>query len=266
MGIASIVNKQTKKKDINEALVESIMTAIKIQNPPYQSTKANIKPSKIQCDRQMYYILTNGQANLVQTTDPKLILIQKMGSYIHLLIQEAMSKAEPQGIILRKPEDIVEAAIARGINTQIVPSKYDSNNPYEAHCYNSDYNISFMWDGGIYFKDSKTLIEIKSEDHFKSIQRIAPDPEHIEQSTCYSLGLGVDDVIFLYVNRNYLNIKSYLVHIDNMMKQEVLDKFARVNDAVSKGTLPEKIKCKSCKYCDYTVICKSNINSVEEVN
>ena len=263
MGLASLVNKQVKQKGPEEVVVDAIMNSIKVLNPPSQHSNANIKPSKIQCERQMYYILTNAPANAVTTTDPKLTMIQKVGTYCHLMIQEAMSKANPSMIIYRDPHDLVKEAEAKGLHTHIVPTTHSEDNKYECHCYNDEYDLSFMWDGALYIKDLSTIVEIKSEDHFKNIKRLAPDEGHIEQATCYSLALGVDDVVFLYLNRNYLNIKPYLVHVTPEMKQVVIDKINRVNAAKAAGDLPPKITCKACKYCDFTRICRGDFNPLD---
>lgn len=260
MNIAGIVNQQTKTKSIEDALVEALMNAIKVQNPPSVSTKANVKPSKMGCDRQMYYILTKATPNAVSTVDPKLVLIQKTGTFIHSMLQEAMAKAAPQGIVFRDPKEVAQLAAEKGINTKIVPATHSTDNPYEVHCYNEDYDLSFMWDGAVYFKDLNTIIEIKSEDHFKWMKRTRPDDGHIEQATCYSLGLGINTVIFLYVNRNYMSIKAYKVTITDDMRQEVKDHITSVKGKVAAKELPAKVTCKSCKYCDYTKACKADVN------
>lgn len=263
MGLASLVNKQVKQKGPEEVVVDAIMNSIKVMNPPSQHSSANIKPSKIQCERQMYYILTGARANELTTTDPKLTLIQKVGTHCHLLLQEAMSQANPGMIIYRDPKDLVKEAEAKGLHTHIVPTSHSQDNKYECHCYNDDYGFSFMWDGALYIKDLSAIVEIKSEDHFKNIKRISADEGHIEQATCYSLALGIDTVIFLYLNRNYLNIKPYLVKITPEMKQVVIDKIDRVQAAKRAGELPTKCTCKACKYCDYTGICRGDFNPLD---
>lgn len=262
-GIASFINKQAKSKDVGTAIVNSIETSLKLLNPPSRSTRPNIKPSKLQCERQMYYILTQAPTDPIRSTDPKLIMMQKVGTFMHSLIQEALasSHAKAQGIIFRTPEDVVAGAALRGLHTRIVPSTHSRTNQYECHSYNEDYGISFMWDGGIYFRDTKAIIEIKSEEHFKHMKRMKPDPEHIEQATCYSICLGIDTVIFLYVDRNYMTIKSYQVEIDDMMKSEVIAKINRVKQAVADRVLPAKCEGKKpCKYCDYCKACKADLN------
>ena len=263
MSLASLINQNTKSDNLEDALVEAIMNAIRVQNPPSRRTKANIKPSKMGCERQMYYILTSATPNKVSTVDPKLVMIQKIGTFIHSLLQETLSKAKPQGIVFRDPRDVAKLAKENGLNTEIVPTNHSSSNPYEVHCYNSDYDLSFMWDGAIYFKDLDAIIEIKSEDHFKWMKRTAADDGHIEQATCYSLGLGINTVIFLYVNRNYLGIKPYKVEITEDMRQVVRDKVKSVKAKVDAKMLPPREKCKACQYCDYTQVCKADVNPLE---
>lgn len=263
-GLASIINKQSKSKNIGDALIEAIQTSMKVNNPPSRSMRPNIKPSKLQCERQTYYILIQAPSDPIRSTDPKLILMQKIGTFVHLLVQEALAKASSQGVLFRTPEDVVKSAEEHGLNTHPVPSTHETINPYECHSYNEDYDISFMWDGSVYFREQKVLIEIKSEDHFKNIKRTAPDLEHIEQVTCYALSLGIDVAVFLYIDRNYLTMKAYRVEIDEVMKQDVITKISRVKAAVETRTLPEKVICKACKYCDFTKACKAGLNRSRE--
>jgi len=265
MGLAGLINKQTKQQDIENSLVEAIFDSIRVNNPPSQRTKQNIKPSKTMCLRQMYYILTGAPANAVTTTDPKLIMIQKVGTFIHSLIQEAMFQGSNQGIIFKEPRAVVALAAERGIPTRVAETTHSTDNPYECHCINDEWNLSFMFDGAILFKNRSILIEIKSEDHFKWMKRIAPDDQHIEQATYYSIGLDMDEVIFLYVDRNYMTIKAYRITITEEMKERAKEKMRTAKKHVDSKTLPEAVKCTACKYCDYTKACKSNLNPLAEI-
>ena len=48
------------------------------------------------------------------------------------------------------------------------------------------------------YHDRKYIIEIKTETSMKFNKRFEPDPKHLLQAACYSICLGVDEVIFLY--------------------------------------------------------------------
>ena len=93
-------------------------------------------------------------------------------------------------------------------------------------------------------------MEIKTETMFKFNKHTEPYPEHKMQAACYGICLGVDDVLFLYENRDNFEKKAYTFHISEEMKQQVLDKLITCEAYVEKGISP-KIYCDSnyCPYC-----------------
>ena len=76
--------------------------------------------------------------------------------------------------------------------------------------------------------------------------------DHVKQVTCYSIMYDVDYYIILYVNASkkgwfmtdedkekYPDIRAFGIYVTEEMKQEVLDKFAGVIDAVDKKQPPK---------------------------
>lgn len=80
----------------------------------------------------------------------------------------------------------------------------------------------------------------------------APKEDHVKQCVCYSIMYDVDFYVILYVNTakkgwfmdeadqaKYPDIRAFGVYITESMKQEVLDKFANVLDAVENEAPPK---------------------------
>jgi CRISPR/Cas system-associated exonuclease Cas4 (RecB family) len=258
VSLAKRINQLSEERDFGTAFVNAMDLAIKEAGKPRRS-KPNIKPSKAGCLRQMYYILVEAPVDGKETVDPNMYLIQKDGTYMHTVLQEILAGAKNQGIEMLDPEAEIVKARQQGIDTIVIPSTHADDSPYEIHCYNRTYGISFKFDGMGIFMKKKFILEIKNEDHYKFLKRAQPEPEHIApQGTMYSLCLGVNYVLFIYVNRNYKRRKAYLVEITESMRQNQLDRIKLVRYASKKGLVPIKEVSKTCRYCNYKKLCKTH--------
>ena len=88
---------------------------------------------------------------------------------------------------------------------------------YETKLYDKNLNMSFLCDGIIRYKDKYYILELKTEASFKFNSRSDVDPKHHNQGTAYSHEFGIDDVIFIYINRDILDMKPYMT-FDELFK------------------------------------------------
>lgn len=129
----------------------------------------------------------------------------------------------------------------------------------ETKCFNEILNMRFLCDGLVLFHNRKYIIEIKTETSMKFNKRFEPDPKHLLQAACYSICLGVDEVIFLYENRDLCQKKAYHAVVTDELKQKVLDQIHEVMVHTEKSTLPPKSTVKrDCTYCLYKARCKTD--------
>jgi CRISPR/Cas system-associated exonuclease Cas4 (RecB family) len=263
MALMKTLNSLTKEKDFGEAFIAAMDAAIRAQNAPRKS-KPNIKPSKADCLRHMYYILTEAPVDGKETVDPDMTLIQKEGSAMHNIIQDILAKAEAQGIQFYMPAGEVEKAQQMGIRTIVRPSSHDEDTPYEVSCYNEDYDISFKFDGVLKFMGKKVIFELKNEDHFKWMRRVGPEPAHILQATFYSICLGINYVLLVYVGRNYKKRKAYLIEITDEMRATQITRIRIAQWCKKNNIVPSKEECKGCTYCAYKKQCKIDGDQTHE--
>jgi hypothetical protein len=264
MSLARKINQLTKK-DFGESFVNAMDLAIKEAGKPRVS-RANIKPSKSGCLRQMYYILTQAPVSGKESVNPDMYLIQQDGTYMHTVTQGILKDAEKQGIEMLDPAIEVAKAQAQGIKTVVRPSTHDADNPFELACYNENFDISFKFDGVGIFMKKKFILEIKNEDHFKWIKRTRPEDEHIApQGVMYSICLGIDYVLFLYVGRNYKKRKAYLVEITEAMKENQILRVKIVKYCVANKIVPMREKHKGCTYCNHKKLCTQDGDKTHEV-
>ena len=243
--IAKMV-KAGNSQGLAESFVSSLVETIQRTQPEYKPSTF-YKPSGVGgCIRQMYFERI-GQS-IRSNADYNLIAMGEAGTFRHEVLQEymvRMAEADKDFEWL----DVAEHLKHNPVEGTWVDDKFKKND-YETKCKNDLLQLSFLCDGLVRYKGKLYIMEIKTETMFKFTKHTEPYPEHKMQATCYGLCLGVDDVIFLYENRDSFEKKAYTFHVTDEMKQEVVDKLARCEEFVLKGESPKEF-CSSpyCPYC-----------------
>ena len=237
--------------DPSDQFLRDLSTTIeKVQDN--RKPSQTFKPSSMgSCKRNIYYQLTGVEPDS-SVEDASLIGICDSGTDTHERIQTYISKMASCGFdcIWVDVEEFVKTS-GKSLPSTTVKRKCGM----ETKLYDSKYNMSFLCDGVVKYRGEYYIIEIKTEMSRKFGTHDAPFSHHIEQATCYSLCLGIDKVIFLYINRDVHVMKTYLVDITDRLKQKVIDEIEEVNHYVTNGTLPPKETTK-CAYCRYRSTCR----------
>lgn len=211
------------------------------------------KPSSMNCARQMVYQVLGKDA-----TDTKAnycsVGIVNSGSDIHERIQGYIDKMKDNGI------DCEYVDVADFIKSRdIVDVEVKGKSGVETKLYDVSLNMSFMCDGIIRYKGKYYILEIKTETSNKFWQRSGVDPAHHNQATAYSVALHLDEVMFVYISRDTLDLKSYLFKVTPEMKA-ILVGLIEYCDSYAKKFLippkPETVDRKTCNYCGYKELCK----------
>lgn len=249
--IHNLIHQAVEVMPAEQAFLADLIAVIERTSETRTPSKS-YKPSSLDCLRKMYYQVV-GEPPAVGQEDHGLIGMSETGSFRHGIVQQAVMNMQKMGI------DCEWISVADYIKKHkpagTIVVKECGN---ETKCYNSILNMSFLCDGVIRYKGKYYILEIKTEVSMKWATRKAPDDQHITQATCYSVGLGVDDVMFMYENRDLCSKKSYIVHVTEDMKQErVVGKIAECENYVSKLTPPPKTTVvKHCRYCKYKTACR----------
>jgi CRISPR/Cas system-associated exonuclease Cas4 (RecB family) len=244
-------------KDFNEALIK--VEQERQQPPP---PDGYFRPSSMYgCERMLYYMRT-GEPMDEESPDPVLIGICESGTDRHLRIQQVIAYMDKFGLPCKMldVEQEVEKARARGINSQFMGWNSDHT---EARCKNDDYRIYFQPDGIILYRNRKYILEIKTESTFAFSKRHSPKDDHEIQATCYSAGIGINNVLFFYEDRNFTTKKPFIVSVTDEMRARVMSKIQRVEKYVAAKIIPPMNEEK-CTYCRYKTACKRD-GETEEV-
>ena len=118
--------------------------------------------------------------------------------------------------------------------------------------------MSFLTDGIIKYKNKYFIFEFKTETANKWYGRMGVDPGHKHQAIAYSINFGIDQVLFVYENRDNCQKKCYLFEVTSDMKQDILGYISNCDNYISENKVPPKpaeANGKFCQYCGYRKVC-----------
>lgn len=208
-------------------------------------------PSQIRCKRVSWFRLRGTSPEQETTVDRTLSFTTILGTACHKNIQEILS--QKLGCDWISPEKYMEL----------------KHLPYKYTCIKNDFEtlieifdpvpIKFAPDGIIFWKDKYWLLEIKTSE-YSSFEKLSnTKPQHLDQVKCYATLLGIPNVLVLYQDRMYGNLKCFEVQISSLDMQEIWNMFAEVLDCADKNIAPprpENTRYCTPSYCRYCNVCK----------
>lgn len=217
------------------------------------------KPSSMNCIRNMYYQRIGkdtdpGQANYMS------VGICASGSSTHERIQQAVIDMKANGMDCEYI-NVADFVRMRGLDKyiDIVKEPDFEHGEYETKLFHKKLIMSFLCDGIIRYHNHYYILELKTESIYKWQSRQGVDEKHYAQGTAYSIAFDIPEVIFVYINRDLLDMKSYLFVPTDDMKMDLLGKIENCEYYVNKLTTPpilENISKKSCEFCAYRETCR----------
>lgn len=213
------------------------------------------KPSGMNCIRASYYQITGTQPD-EGSSNYTVVGICNSGTDIHIRIQTAVEQMKNNGMDCEYI-DVADFVRQRELTDLEIVSK----NGMETKLYHKKYNMSFMCDGIIKYKNHYYILELKTENSYKFMNRKDVDPSHYHQGTAYSLAFGIDEVLFVYISRDVLDMKSFMFHVTEDMKQDLIGYIEECDGYISRmiaPPIPENVSKKSCSYCMYKSQCRKD--------
>lgn len=239
-----------EKQFLND-LIASIEKSVETRKP-----SQTYKPSGMNCERQMVYqVLGVEPGNSSASYQSQGIC--ESGTDRHIRIQQAIEQMQSVIGVDCEYIDVAEFVKQRNLPDLEVVSK----NGMETKLYNTRLNMSFLCDGIVKYKSKYFIFEFKTETADKFYRRTDVDESHYNQATAYSINFGLDNVLFVYENRNTLDKKAYIRHITDEMKQELIGKIEYCDSYVKQLKAPPKpqnVAKKTCSYCAYRKKCEGD--------
>ena len=250
--IISMMNAQSKAQTPAEKLAADFQRYVSLSRKSYTPSAA-IKPSGIYgCVRMQYFVLTEAEVDAGHLESSTLISMANAGTDRHVRIQNAFMDMENYNISVNwiPLREIMSQIQQKGINTRI-RREVDA----ETLCYNEDYNASFRCDG-VFLYDSKIyILEWKTVEQRKWQGITQPTFDHKLQASCYSIFLGIPDVMFFYEDRNLFGIKSYMFTPNEKEIESLKVRMKMILAFADRKIMPAPEKDK-CNYCNYKNACK----------
>lgn len=213
------------------------------------------KPSGMNCMRASYYQIMGVEPDLGASSYIG-VGICNSGTDIHIRIQTAIDNMKKNDIDCEYV-DVAKFVKSRKLNYLDIVSKQG----VETKLYHKLLNMRFLCDGIVRYKNHYYILELKTETSRKWWSRDNVDPGHYNQATAYSVALGLDDVLFIYINRDILDMKSFMFHVTDEMKQNLVGYIEECNGYVKRFIAPPKpedITKKTCEYCGYRQTCRKD--------
>lgn len=251
--VMRLIDATAKELPLEQAFLADLKKSIEVNElDNYKQPSQTYKPSGMNCIRSMYYQVV-GKEVKPTTSGYMMIGICNSGTDIHSRLQGYISRMQLYGIdcAYLNVEDFIRT---RDLKHLEVREKCG----HETKLYHKNYNMSFMVDGIIRYKSKYFILEIKSEASFKWQNRKEVDPKHYKQGTAYSIALGLNDVLFLYVNRDVLDMKAFMFTPTDTMKEDLIGMITECDGYVSRMITPPKpdnLPKNACNYCMYKEIC-----------
>ena len=225
----------------------------------YHKGSQTYKPSSMNCIRQMYYIVKGIDAE--STENYTSIGICNSGTDIHQRVQQAVLDMKSNGIDCEYI-NVADYVRSRNLDYLEITKEPDFNNgDYETKLYHKNLNMSFLCDGIIKYKNMYFILELKTENTNKFWMREGVDLNHYNQGTAYSLSLQIDNVIFVYINRDVFDMKSFMFTPTDEMKQELVGRIVECDSYIKKFKVPPKpqnVSKKACEYCGFRNQCRKD--------
>ncbi len=198
-GLARLIKNGDAGNPVNGFLNDLIKT-IELSEEVREPSRA-YKPSSLGgCLRNVYFQMTGAKLD-EKRNDYCLIGICESGTDRHETIQTYVSKMQDMGYDCEwvDVEQYVNEYKPKG-------TKVIKKSGMETKCFNELYNLRFLCDGIIKYKGKYYILEIKTESTYKFSNHSEPHAQHKVQGATYSLAFGIDEVIFLYENRDNTSI------------------------------------------------------------
>lgn len=214
------------------------------------------KPSGMNCIRASYYQITGTQPDESASSYIG-VGICNSGTDIHVRVQTAVEQMKKNGMDCEYI-DVRKFVTNRGLLDTL---DIISQNGMETKLYHKTLNMSFMCDGIIKYKNHYYILELKTENSYKFMNRKDVDPSHYNQATAYSIALGLDEVLFVYISRDILDMKAFMFNVTGEMKENLIGYIEECDGYVKRLIAPPKsetVTKKACSYCMYKTQCRKD--------
>lgn len=262
--VLKAIEKANTNVPVEKSFLSDLKRSIELEDMKnFRKPSQSYKPSGMNCIRSMYYQVIG--VDVVPDSNYIMVGICESGTDRHERIQNAISKMKDNGFDCEYI-DVAEYVKSRGLDNYLDIVEKCGN---ETKLYDRNRNISFLCDGIIKYQGIYYIVEFKTESSIKWRDRKGVDPKHYNQARTYSLELGIDDVIFVYINRDIVDYKAFMYSVTQEERDGVVNLISLCQtyvDTTEVPPVPDEISPKICAYCGYKSLCEKDSNGKEKKN
>lgn len=208
-------------------------------------------PSSIRCRRKQWFRLRGTEPDILDSWDITLNFTAKLGTACHRILQSDLSEMLGESWV----------NIPEYLSTVSTPFEYSVQsdpNSLETLIQIDDPPVKFACDGIVKLNNNLYLLEIKTCDFSAFRKLCGPKSNHIDQVKGYCTLLGLYNVLFVYMDRQYGDIKVFEYCVNQSDKDNILNMFREVQELANAGIAPDRIDWKEyeCTNCKYKLKCK----------
>jgi CRISPR/Cas system-associated exonuclease Cas4 (RecB family) len=255
-GICKLIDQANEKLSPEQSFLADLKRSIEMSaDEGKRKPSQTYKPSSMKCIRNMYYQRTGAEPD-EELSSYCSVGICNSGSDIHIRVQSAVEDMKKHGIDCEYI-DVADFVKSRNLDYLEIVSKEGM----ETKLFHKTLNMSFMCDGIIRYNNHYYILEIKTEASFKWSNRTGVDPAHHKQGTAYSVAFNLPEVMFLYINRDILDMKAYRFIPTDEMKEELVGTIEECEGYVNRMICPPKpedMPRNVCNYCSYKTKCRKD--------
>ena len=222
---------------------------VNIQSECAGPKSCTFAPSSMRCNRKSWFRLRGTQPDFIAEPDLVLNHTAVVGTALHEHIQSVLEQAF--GADWVSVEDYLKE--------NPIPYEYVlTQNGHETLVEIPEIPIKFACDGILRIHGKYYLLEIKSSEYSSWDKLTTTKPHHIDQIETYSTILNIPNVLTLYVDRQFGDVKSYehTIPLEHMIA--VNDRIAYVKRMVEMNLAPDRLPVNDymCLNCEYKNKCK----------
>ena len=216
---------------------------IKEKSEPSSKTFA---PSSFRCERKSWFRLRGVQPDVLKSPDVGLEYKAEVGTARHLVIQSNLRDM--------LGDDWVP--VSEYLQSNPIPYEYElevADSGLETKVAIMNPPIHFACDGILRIDGKIYLLEIKTCERSSFDELTDPKPGHLDQIKCYCALLGIQDIIFIYEDRLYGDMKFYEYHVSLSDMQAVIKKMEYIMQMADANLAPDRLDrsdymCSNCEY------------------
>lgn len=258
--VMNLIDVAKEEVPVEKAFLHDLERSIELTSDKNKRPSSRTyKPSGMNCMRASYYVIT-GEVPTDSSQSYVSVGICSSGSETHERIQQAVLDMKENDMDCEYV-NVADFVRSRGLTEYLDITKEPdfANKEYETKLYHKQLNMSFLCDGIIKYRSKYYILELKTESSNKFWQRTDTDIGHYKQATAYSLALGLDNVIFVYINRDTSDMKSYMFTPTSDMKNDLVGYIDECNSYIARQVPPPRVdNKKACTYCGFKDKCKED--------